>query len=176
MYSLPPPLDRLPALLPPAVTLLLAVALALALLALVAATAANVRAGRMIRRYRALMTGTDGTDLSSVLTGYLARLDAAEQSVTRAEGRVHRMDGRARSAVQRVGLARYNGLDELGGEQSFSLALLNDASDGIVVTALNGRERTRVLAKPVRGGDSPYALTPEERAVIAEAMGGGAQG
>lgn len=171
MYSLPSPFDRLPTLLPSAVTLLLVLALVLAVLAVVLAVAANVRAGRMIRRYQALMTGTDGSDLSSALTSYLSRLDAAEQKVDRAEGRVHRMDGRSRSAVQRVGLTRYSGLDQSGGEQSFSLALLDDASDGIVITALNGRERTRVLAKPVKRGDSPYALTPEERAVIAEAMG-----
>jgi len=173
VYALPPPLDRLPALLPQAVTLLLGIALLLALVALVLSGVANARAGRMIRRYRALMTGTDGTDLSSVLTAYLARLDAAEQKVTRAEGRVHRMDGRSRSAVQRVGLSRYSGLEPGGGELSFSLALLDDAADGIVITALNGRDRTRVLAKPIQGGGSPYALTPEEARVIAEAMGRG---
>lgn len=171
MYSLPPPLDRLPTLLPASVTLLLVVGLVLSLLALVLSVAANVRTARMLRRYQALMTGSDGSNLTTVLTGYLARLDDAEQKVTRAETRVHRMDGRSRSAVQRVGLARYSGMDQSGGEQSFSLALLDDASDGIVITALNGRERTRVLAKPIKRGDSPYALTPEERAVIADAMG-----
>lgn len=77
---------------------------------------------------------------------------------------------KSEGCVQRVGLVRYDALEELAGQLSFSAALLNDAADGVVITTLNGRNDTRTWAKPVTSGESPFTLSDEERQAIRKAM------
>ena len=55
----------------------------------------------------------------------------------------------------------------MGGRMSFSAALLDDAGDGLVITAIHGRAETRSYAKGVKGGNSDQQLSPEERQAIA---------
>jgi Protein of unknown function (DUF4446) len=59
----------------------------------------------------------------------------------------------------------------MGGQLSYSLALLDEAGDGIVLTAINGRAETRSYAKEVKGGQSTHNLSDEEQAAIDMAFG-----
>jgi len=76
------------------------------------------------------------------------------------------------TTVQRVGLLRYDAFEDMGGRLSFSLALLDEGGDGVVVTAINGRQDTRVYAKPVTAGGSAHNLSEEEAEAIRQAMAG----
>ncbi len=160
--------EWVPALIPEATTALLGLTLLAAVFALLAALVALSRARRLARHYRTLMTGGDGMDLASVLENTLSRSDAAEQQVSRAAERLQSLDIRTGRAIQHVNLLRYSSHGEQDGEQSFSLALLDGANDGVVLSALHSRgSGMRVYAKPVHGGRSPYALTTEEQRVVA---------
>ena len=72
-----------------------------------------------------------------------------------------------RLCLQKTGLIRYDAFDGVGGQQSFSLALLDADDNGLVLSGLFSRHDMRVYAKPVEGGASPQALTAEERQAIA---------
>lgn len=73
--------------------------------------------------------------------------------------------------IQKVELFRYNPYDDTGGDQSFTLALLDSKGDGIVLTSLHARSGTRVFAKPVNSGESKkYGLSKEEEKVVREVM------
>ena len=56
-------------------------------------------------------------------------------------------------SVQKVTLKRYNPYRDTGGDQSFSLALLDGNKNGVVITSLHSRSGTRVFAKSVKGGE-----------------------
>jgi len=73
-------------------------------------------------------------------------------------------------AVRHVGLVRYDAFEDVGGRLSFSCALLDDHANGVVVTSINGRQDTRVYAKPVTGGKSGYNLSIEEEEAIRQAL------
>lgn len=73
--------------------------------------------------------------------------------------------------VQRVELLRYNPYDDTGGDQSFSLAMLDDQGNGIVLTSLHARSGTRVFAKPISEGKAAkHQFSKEEEIVIKKAM------
>lgn len=73
--------------------------------------------------------------------------------------------------IQRVSLSRYNPYDETGGDQSFSVALLDNNGTGIVVTSLHARVGTRVFAKPViKGSSGNNRFSKEEEIVIKKAL------
>lgn len=74
--------------------------------------------------------------------------------------------------VQKVALKRYNPYKDTGGDQSFSLSLLNGKNDGVVITSLHSRAGTRVFAKPVKGGrEDQFEFSKEEQEVVNEAVG-----
>lgn len=71
-----------------------------------------------------------------------------------------------RHALSRVGLVRYNPFEDTGADLSFSMAVLTDELNGVVLTSLWGRDEVRVYAKPVESGASRYALSQEEKQSI----------
>jgi len=73
------------------------------------------------------------------------------------------------SCVQRLGLVRYNALQKIGGEQSFSLAMLNKKDSGIVITSLHFKDTYKIFAKPIKQGKSNYPLSTEEIGAINKA-------
>lgn len=74
--------------------------------------------------------------------------------------------------VQKVALKRYNPYKDTGGDQSFSLTLLDGNNNGVVITSLHSRAGTRVFAKPVKSGvQDRFEFSKEEQGVVNEAMG-----
>jgi hypothetical protein len=65
---------------------------------------------------------------------------------------------------------RYDAFEDMGGQMSFSAALLDDFGNGVVVTAINGRTEARTYAKVVENGGSGHNLSPEEQEAISGAM------
>jgi hypothetical protein len=74
------------------------------------------------------------------------------------------------TCVRRPALLRFSAFDDVGSDLSFSLALLDQNGDGVVLSSLYGREESRLFAKPVRRGTSSYRLSSEEERAIALAM------
>jgi len=72
--------------------------------------------------------------------------------------------------IQKVGLIRYNPFSNVGGDQSFSIALLNSENNGIVITSLYAQDSNRVYSKSVEKGKSQYSLSQEEEKAIAKAI------
>ncbi|MHA1796116.1 MAG: DUF4446 family protein [Promethearchaeota archaeon] len=72
--------------------------------------------------------------------------------------------------IQKVGIVRFNPFSEVGGNQSFSIALLDGNNNGVVLTSHYGREFHRVYAKPINHGQSQYQLSKEERQAIDRAI------
>ena len=75
------------------------------------------------------------------------------------------------SAIQKIGMVRFNPFSEVGSDQSFSIALLDKNNSGAVITSLYSREGNRVYGKPVCGGQSDYSLSEEEKEAIEKALG-----
>ena len=69
-------------------------------------------------------------------------------------------------ALRDLAIVRYDALNEMTGQLSFSLALLNTAGDGVVLSSINGRSETRTYAKVVLGGAATQKLSPEEEQAV----------
>lgn len=124
----------------------------------------------LARNYRAMMTGRTGADLETALLDYLARVNRADQSVQAHDERLATLEEYRPYQIQHVSLVRFNPFGDKGGDQSFAIAVLDDHTDGFVLTCLHARADIKVYAKPIRGGQSTYTLTPEEKDAIARAM------
>jgi hypothetical protein len=72
-------------------------------------------------------------------------------------------------ALRDLAIVRYDALNEMSGQLSFSLALLNAMGDGVVLSSINGRAETRTYAKPVVAGQGKAELSPEEAQAVQSA-------
>jgi len=113
---------------------------------------------------------------ASVLTGddavgsLLGKIERLEQAVRALNGTDRRQQFQIEGSVRRVALLRYDAFEDVGGRLSFSCAMLDEHGTGVVLTSINGRQETRVYAKPVAVGTSTYNLSAEEEEAIRQAM------
>lgn len=102
----------------------------------------------------------------------LARIERLEKAARTLHSTDKRQQVQIEGGVRRVALLRYDAFEDVGGRLSFSAALLDDHGTGMVLTSINGRQETRVYAKPVVSGASEYNLSSEEEEAIDRAMAG----
>lgn len=72
----------------------------------------------------------------------------------------------SKANIQKVGLVKFNPFNETGGDHSFSLALLDGHKNGIIITSLHTRERTRLYVKDVSSGKAKIELSEEEKKAL----------
>jgi len=73
-------------------------------------------------------------------------------------------------AIQKTGVVRFNPFQNMGGNQSFAIALLDNKNNGFVISSLFIKEGNRVYAKAVKDGKSDYLLSNEEKEAIDRAI------
>lgn len=141
--------------------------LVLAMAALVLAlTLVARRARRLEARLEALTRGEDGRDLAGVLDAHLATVVAVARRQDELDAHAVELDTQAGRSVQGVGFVRFNTFEDTGGNQSFTLALLDPAGNGVVLNSLHARNQTRLYAKAVRAGAAEGALSDEEAEAV----------
>lgn len=143
--------------------------LLLVLLALLLVVLQSLQVRRLRRRMERLTELSTPVHLVQALETQARTLTELGGRLKEAEAELGRTRQSLRESFRRLGLVRFNAFDGVGAELSFSLALLSDEGDGLVLTGLYGREETRVYAKPIRKGASSYPLSEEEQRAIAAA-------
>lgn len=122
--------------------------------------------------FRRLTKGTEAGDLKKVLEAILTRQAKNAQGIKELNRQVAILVEEGFGHVQKVGLIRFNPFKEIGGDHSFSLALLDGKDTGIVITGLHTRERTRIYAKVIKNGKSEFQLSDEEVKALVKAQKG----
>lgn len=84
-------------------------------------------------------------------------------------GEVAALRKEAGGALRHLAVVRYDAFEEMGGRLSWSLALLDDGGDGVVLTSIRGRNEARTYAKSVTTWRSDQELSPEETEAITHA-------
>ena len=101
----------------------------------------------------------------------LAQFKGLEENFEKLSEELESLKKESKFSVQKIGIVRFNPFSEVGGDQSFSIALLDGNNDGIVITSLYSREGNRVYGKPIKAGLSEHSLSEEEKQAIEKAKG-----
>lgn len=125
---------------------------------------------RSRNKWQALLNGTSGQNLEAVLYDHLRERLELEGRVRDSEGRIGSLEDKMTSAKRYVGLVRYDAFEDVGGSQSFALAIFDDEGNGAIVNSLVGRTDCRVYCKPLVGGRSDRNLSQEEQRAIHDAQ------
>jgi len=127
-----------------------------------------------VRRSQEVLLGGDAkADVVEFAVSLQARIDDLHRAVDEVAAALARVDRRVDGALSRSALIRYDAYEDTGGHQSASMAILDSARSGIVLTAIQGRDYARVYVKQLDHGRTPIALSPEEQQAVERAMAQG---
>jgi len=124
------------------------------------------------RAHISVQTFMSGKNLDSLLQQYIQNVAHLNADLTTCEARLTKVEEKQCLAPGRLELIRFNAFENMGSNQSFALALLNQTGDGVVLSCIHSREESRVYGKPIVKGQSNYQLSKEEKQVIDSAVNG----
>ena len=148
----------------------LAVAAAALALAALAVTLVLWRALRSVRAGQLVLLGGGKGDLVDFAVSLQARIDDLHRAVDEVAAGLARVDRRVDECLSNTSIVRYDAYTDTGGHQSASLAFLDAARSGIVVSAIQGRDYARIYMKELDRGKPSVALSPEEQEAVDRAM------
>lgn len=115
---------------------------------------------------KTFFAGKTGAQLEDFIVNQNKKINELAARATDAEDALVKLQEKQKLAIQKMGVVRYNPFEDNGGNLSFSIALLDDFDNGVIITSMHGRDANRVYAKPVKRGSSDFPLTEEEKEAI----------
>src|SRR4051794_34541109 len=146
-----------------------AVACAIAVAALVVAVLAW-RALARVRRDQSIVARDGRSDLVEFVVALQGRIDDLHGAVDEVAAGLSRVDRRVDGTLARVAVVRYDAYEAHGGHQSSTVALLDSARTGVIVSAIQGRDYARIYVKELDRGRAAIALSAEEEEAVQRAM------
>jgi hypothetical protein len=131
---------------------------------------------RRMRAAQRTILGDQETDLAahaaSLQEAFVQLRDWVEEVAGGLEGRVAATERRVDGSITHTSVVRYDAMNELSGQQSSTVALLDERRTGVVISSILHRDQARLYVKQVREGNPEYELSPEEQQAVEEAMAG----
>ena len=143
----------------------------LAFICIIIVSINSFRIKRINKRYYRMMGGMEDKNLEAMLLSHLDSVNEGKSILKKQDQDLKEFSKQLETTIQGVAMVRYNPFDQMGGDQSFSIALLDGHGDGIVLTSLYSREGSAVFAKPIVNKQSKYPLSNEEEEAIKIAYG-----
>lgn len=97
-------------------------------------------------------------------------LESLEEKVEALSKETEQLKQKSRLPVQKVEIIRYNPFSNVGGDQSFSLVLLDENNTGLIITSLYTQEGNRVYGKRIEKGKPHHSLSKEEEKILNKAV------
>jgi hypothetical protein len=126
----------------------------------------------ILSHYNRLVKDKKTGDLKSVLEELLKETKTTRENLEKIKKELEKIETDNLFHVQKTSLIRFNPFDDVGGDQSFVISLLDGRDNGLVISSLHSRAGTRVYAKPIeQGKPKGLELSKEEELAIKKAQG-----
>jgi hypothetical protein len=148
-------------------------AAAVALLAFIFCIVLAVKLRRLRAAQRTVLGGDEQDIVRHAATlqdAFVQLRDWVEETAAGLESRVGAAERRMDGCVAHTSLVRYDAMNELSGQQSSTVALLDSRRTGVVISSILHRDQARFYVKQLHEGNSEYELSPEEQEAVAAAV------
>ena len=130
-----------------------------------------VKIGNLKKRYKKFMRGKDAQSLEKEIVGLYEDNKFLKNMVDNNKRDIRDLNKRFTKAFQKIGLVKYDAYQQMGGLLSFSLALLDEDNNGLILNSVHSTEGCYTYTKEVRNGECKLELSNEEKVALDQAMG-----
>ncbi|BCM94052.1 hypothetical protein IAD21_05949 [Abditibacteriota bacterium] len=128
------------------------------------------RMARHSKMLRQFFSGPQGEDLEGLLSRTLENAQVATDTARATSIQMAEFLERFDGCIQHFALVRYDAFEEVTGQLSFSLAMLDGRDNGAIISTIFGRTNSRCFGKMIVGGRPEQALTDEEQEALLQAL------
>jgi hypothetical protein len=122
---------------------------------------------KMKQRSLDFFSGNEVKNIEDVIINHSHLLKTLDKDIQELYNISNQINILSHKGLHKFAMLRFNPFKEVGGDQSFALALLNSKNTGLIISSLYTREGTRIYAKAlINGLSEKYPLTEEEKEVI----------
>lgn len=122
------------------------------------------------KRYKALVNGATGESLEDVIADNIAAMNELVVKNKKIDEDYADMRALFTKSIQKVAVKRFSAFQDMGGDMSYAVALLDHNNTGVIFSSIFGRQESCSYVKPVIEGKSTYTLSEEEQSALNEAM------
>ncbi len=123
-------------------------------------------------RWKDLLGTQNGETIERLLYDHLKERMTMQEIQRKDQARIAALEARVDTTKRHMGVIKFDAFEDVGGSQSFALAIFDDQGDGAVITSLLGRTDCRVYCKTISRGRTERQLSQEEQRAIEEARAG----
>lgn len=123
----------------------------------------NMKYNRLKRSYFSFMRGKDGKTLEHCFREKFEQVDEILERTEASEEKIERIFKKLKQTYQKKGIVRYDAFNEMGGNLSFVLTMLDEENNGWIFNAMHSRESCYIYVKEVVKGESYIELGEEEK-------------
>ena len=111
-----------------------------------------------------------GENIEEMLKNHLEKVEFVHKQNEEILDYCRKIDNDFGKTISKIGIIRYSAFKDTGSDLSFTLALLDEKNNGVVLNGIYSREMSNIYAKPVKEGKSQYTLSEEEQEAIKRAI------
>lgn len=117
------------------------------------------------------LLGRDGVSLEQDIVGLCEDNKFLKNSTEKNKKDIRNLYKRMETTYQKMGLVKYDAFNQMGGQLSFSLALLDENNNGFIINSVHSTEGCYSYTKEIKNGNCAISLGTEEAEALAIAMG-----
>jgi len=127
---------------------------------------------RIKKRTRSFFASSEGKDLEEIIYKQIQKTNEADICLKKVLEENKEIRENMSNCMQKVGVVRFNPFGDVGGNQSFAIALLDKNLSGVMILSLYSRDGVKVYSKQIKEGKTTeHKLSEEEEEAIRIANG-----
>ena len=130
----------------------------------------TIRIGKMSKRYKKFMSGKNAKSLEQDIEGIFEDNKFIKASTEKNRKDIQALYRKFEGAFQKVGIVKYDAFNQMGGQLSFSLALLDENDNGFILNCVHSTEGCYSYTKEIKKGICDISLGDEEKKALDIAM------
>jgi len=150
--------------------IVVAVLLLLFLIVLILLIVQMNKTTKLKKRLDKFVLGKDGNSLEQDIISLYEDNKFLKNSTEKNRSDIKTLFKNMEGTFQKMGLIKYDAFNQMGGQLSFCLALLDENNNGFIINSVHSTEGCYSYTKEIKNGESSIDLGKEEKEALSMAM------
>lgn len=130
-----------------------------------------IKVSKWKKKYSIFMQGKDAKSLEQDIIGLYEDNKFVKIAIEKNKNNIRELFKKHELSFQKFGIVKYDAFQQMGGQLSFSLVLLNENDNGFIINSVHSTEGCYSYSKEINNGECSISLGEEEKKALNIALG-----